>query len=241
MVRAVIDGFNSYIKFGVVIIIKIYICKINQIKMKEFNKKDEHQIKKSLLLKILIKYKSMEKITSLFRKNQTTDSLRFDLKDNKFITVNIDKNFTKSNPLIVKNMLSKPVIVSLNVHLDRNKLLSNLRKVTGIYLLHNNVNGKQYIGSAYDLSKRLSNYFYPSRLLDKRYVSNSILKYGHNNFIVVILEIISITGEISKLDILKREQYFIDLYKPILNMNPKAGSSLGFKQTKESKLLISEF
>lgn len=41
------------------------------------------------------------------------------------------------------------------------------------------MNGKQYIGSGFDLSKRLANYYFSSRLIDNRYIYNSILKYGH--------------------------------------------------------------
>lgn len=34
------------------------------------------------------------------------------------------------------------------------------------------------------------------------------------------------------------EQFYIDLYKPSLNINPTAGSSLNFKHTQETKDLI---
>lgn len=47
-------------------------------------------------------------------------------------------------------------------------------------------------------------------------------------------------GTQSKADILRREQFYIDLYKPILNLNPHAGSSLGFKHSEESKFLIAQ-
>ena len=74
---------------------------------------------------------------------------------------------------------------------DKNILLKEYKNKSGIYLIHNNINGKKYIGSGMDLSKRLATYYFPSRLCDGRYISNSLLKYGHNSFSVVILCILN--------------------------------------------------
>ncbi len=143
--------------------------------------------------------------------------------------LNIDK--LKSKPIYIYNSLLK----------DKDIILKNHKSISGIYLLHNLINGKQYVGSGYDLSKRLANYYFPSRLIDNRYISNSILKYGHDNFTLVILEVLGQKGLQSKSNILIKEQYYIDLYMPLLNLNPQAGSSLGFKHSDESKKLIAEF
>lgn len=78
-------------------------------------------------------------------------------------------------------------------------------------------------------------------MIDKRYISNSILKYGHNNFVIVILEILGKSELQSKSEIISKQQYYIDLYMPIINLNPVAGSSLGFKHSEKSKKLIAEF
>lgn len=110
--------------------------------------------------------------------------------------------------------------------------------MSGIYLIHNWINGIQYIGSAYDLSKRIANYYFSYRLIDKRYISNYILKYGHNNFVLVILQILGKSESQSKSNIISKEQYYIDFYMPKLNLNPVAGSSLGFKHSEASKKLI---
>ena len=163
-----------------------------------------------------------------------------DNKDDKLITIKIGKSFEKLYPLNINNLLFKPVMVFYNALLNRNDIIKNYKNVSGIYLLHNSVNGKQYIGSGYNLSRRLSTYYYSSRLIDKRHISNSILKYGHDNFSVVILEIFN-KDSIIKTNLIKKEQYYINLYKPILNINTIAGSSLGFRHTDETKKLISEF
>lgn len=57
----------------------------------------------------------------------------------------------------------------------------------------------------------------------------------------MILEVLGQTSLQSKSNILIKQQYYIDLYKPLLNLNPRAGSSLGFKHTDQSKKLIAEF
>ena len=122
--------------------------------------------------------------------------------------------------------------------LERNIIIKDCDKLSGIYLLHNLVNGKEYIGSGYNLALRLSTYYYNSKLKDNRHISNSILKYGHGNFSCVILDILGQTKSISKIDILNKEQYYIDIYKPMLNINNIAGSSLGFRHSEKSKKLI---
>jgi group I intron endonuclease len=161
------------------------------------------------------------------------------IKNNNLITIDHQYGLKKLHPLCVRELKSKP-ISTINFA-DKNTILSNYRDLSAIYLIHNEINGKQYIGSAFDLSKRIANYYFPSRLIDNRYISNSILKYGHNNFVLVILEILGKSEFQSKSSIINREQYYIDLYKPVLNINPVAGSSLGFKHSEKSKKLIAEF
>lgn len=168
------------------------------------------------------------------------DFIKKTIKNKNLITVNPKQIFIQKYLLNSTMLKSTQVSNIYNLYLDK-VFLKEFKNKSGIYLIHNNVNGKQYIGSAMDLSKRLATYYFPSRLSDNRYISKSILKYGHSNFSVVILDILGTTGLHTKTDILNKEQYHIDLYKPLLNLNPTAGSSLGFKHSEESKKLISEF
>jgi hypothetical protein len=103
----------------------------------------------------------------------------------RLITVQPSFQFIQSFP--VGNLPTTPVKVYHNALIDRVQITSNYSGVTGIYLWHNLVNGKQYIGSGYKLSARLAHYYFPSRLLSNRHVSRSILKYGHANFSLIIL------------------------------------------------------
>ena len=57
----------------------------------------------------------------------------------------------------------------------------------------NIINDKQYLGSAIDLSKRLSNYYSTAYMEDalKRsfsHIYRALLKNGHSNFSLTILE-----------------------------------------------------
>lgn len=169
------------------------------------------------------------------------DFIKKTISNKNLIIVNPKKIFIQKYLLNSTMLKTTPVSYIYNLSEDKELILKEFKNKSGIYLIHNNVNGKQYIGSGMDLSKRLATYYFPSRLSDNRYISNSILKYGHSNFSVVILYILGNTGLQTKMNILNKEQYHIDLYKPVLNLNPTAGSSMGFKHSEESKKLISEF
>ena len=102
---------------------------------------------------------------------------------------------------------------------------------TGVYKITNQINGKFYIGSSKDLSRRKKDHF---RLL-KKVINHSILlqravnKYGIINFKFRIIELCEKELLISK------EQYYIDKLKPKYNIYKTAGSSLGNKKSEETK------
>lgn len=169
------------------------------------------------------------------------DFVQKTVNNNNLIAVKPKHKFSQLCKLDLAKLKSTPVSPLYNFIKDRETILKEYKNKSGIYLLHNNVNGKQYIGSGTDLGKRLATYYFPSRLIDSRYISNSILKYGHDNFSVVILYILGDTGASTKTSIIRKEQQYINLYKPVLNLNPTAGSSMGFKHSEESKRLISEY
>jgi group I intron endonuclease len=153
------------------------------------------------------------------------------------INIKVDKDLKQLFSITADNLSFCPVKIYNNMLDDKSLIVSEFNKKPGIYLLHNLVNGKQYVGSSIDLKRRLYSYYSPSKLIDGRYISNSIMKYGHNNFTVLILELVEPSDHI-KTNLLSREQYYIDLLKPILNLNPTAGSSLGFKHSDETKALL---
>ena len=71
--------------------------------------------------------------------------------------------------------------------------------------------------------------------------SNSLRKYGHNNFCLAILEDLGLFKQVSKKLLLEREQYYLDILftkysSKKLNLSPTAGTTLGFKHTSIFKL-----
>ena len=59
-------------------------------------------------------------------------------------------------------------------------------------------------------------------------IYKALIKYGHSNFTLEILEYCD------KSEVISREQYYIDLLKPEYNILPTAGSLLGFKHSEET-------
>lgn len=119
-------------------------------------------------------------------------------------------------------------------------------KKTGVYKITNTINKKIYVGSATStkdgFKDRIRTHI---RLLRNnahynKHLQSSWNKYGENAFEFEIVEVIA-----GKDNILKREQYFIDLFKTTdrnvgYNKSPVAGNQLGFKHSDESKRKMSE-
>jgi len=105
----------------------------------------------------------------------------------------------------------------------------------GIYRIISNENGKCYVGSSINLTARFYMYFSLYHITNRKnsVICRALLKYGYSKFSLEILEYCS--PEI----VIKREQYYIDLYKPEYNILKVAGSSLGRKLSQATKAKIS--
>lgn len=99
------------------------------------------------------------------------------------------------------------------------------------------LNGRTYVGSWVDLSRRLRDYFSP-RWLNKELRKNqsviykALLKYGYTNFRLDILEYCE------KSACINREQYYIDILSPFYNICTKAGSSIGRLTTETTRVKL---
>lgn len=110
---------------------------------------------------------------------------------------------------------------------------------SGIYIIRNSVNHKVYIGSAMNLRNRFV--AHRNKLICKQHKSpqlqSFVNKYGVEVLSFHALEYCEIE------DILTREQYYLDNYKPFdksgFNTMKVAGSPKGFKHSEESKLKVS--
>lgn len=120
-------------------------------------------------------------------------------------------------------------IVYHNADSQKKQIYLNNRGKSGIYMWVNTVNNKRYVGSSSDLQRRISSYYSVAYLTkyNSTVINRALLKYGYSAFSLYILEYCN------KEDLISREQYFIDIYKPEYNILKIAGSSLGFKQSEE--------
>jgi group I intron endonuclease len=97
----------------------------------------------------------------------------------------------------------------------------------------NNLNGNTYVGSAVNLEIRLRSYYNIKELKrNSRPIKDALLKNGHSNFTLEILEycpIISLT---------ERELFYMDLLIPEYNVLKNAYSLLGYKHSQETILKL---
>lgn len=117
------------------------------------------------------------------------------------------------------------------------KKFKRLTEKMAIYIIINSINHKIYIGSTINVSRRKSEHFngLKNNNHPNKHLQNSYDKYGENAFSMYLLEYID-----NKEDLLKREQYWIDLTcvtnRDIgYNISPTAGSTLGTFHSEEFK------
>lgn len=128
--------------------------------------------------------------------------------------------------------LVSPVKIYANTNLSKKEILNENKNKSGIYRWKNNLNGKTYVGSAINLSKRINSYYNIVKSHKKlRPIELALSKYGFENFTLEILEYCE------KENVMVREQFFIDLLIPEYNILKHAYSLLGFKH---SELTISK-
>ena len=130
----------------------------------------------------------------------------------------------------------KPIILYINADTDKLNLFADNRGKVGVYRWINKINGNTYVGSSINISVRMYTYFSLRSLAkSNRPIDRALLKHGFSNFSLEILEYCN------EDNVLKREQYFIDLLKPEYNIVQTAGSTLGYKHTPESLAKMRDF
>lgn len=107
--------------------------------------------------------------------------------------------------------------------------------LSGIYQIRNKINGHLYVGSAADLDKRKSRHFgdLSRGKHHSCYLQRSYAKYGQSAFVFEVLEYCE------KLNLVEREQIYIDALRPVYNIAQRAGSCLGVKHTAETRAKMS--
>lgn len=139
--------------------------------------------------------------------------------------------------ILSKNKMS-PVRAWENLDKPETKkeVQKRVKNVGGIYAVVNLLTGDLYIGSA--VTGRMGNRFHKHLFggTGSAIVRAAVLKYGLSNFAFVILEsvVMENTLEDNK-RLLMREDYYLSTLRPIYNIAPEAGNTLGVKHTEETK------
>jgi len=141
-------------------------------------------------------------------------------------------NNNKNNKNIV------PIVSYRNVDISKCTVLCENKGKPGIYRWKNLITNESYIDSSISLSNRFSHYYslaFLKRKVEKgsSAIYNALLKYGHSNFSLDIIEYCEINQLVSK------EQYYMDILKPKYNIQKTAGSRSGIKQSKATNKLLS--
>jgi group I intron endonuclease len=109
---------------------------------------------------------------------------------------------------------------------------------SGVYIIKNCLNGFVYVGSSSNIKSRW--YTHISDLKRNKhpniFLQRAVNKYGFQNFLFEVIEEV----KADKNELIEREQYWINLYDSAnqnkgYNLNPKAESCLGRKDTEESR------
>lgn len=124
-----------------------------------------------------------------------------------------------------------PLITYNNADVEKIRILKENQNKSGVYCWVNTVNDSKYVGSSKNLYRRLLQYFNTEYLLkhENMVICRALLKHGYSKFNLEILEYCD-----SK-DLMKGEQYYINLLNPEYNILKKAGSLLGFKHKEETR------
>jgi len=103
---------------------------------------------------------------------------------------------------------------------------------SAIYAIVNQVTRDMYVGSAVSVNRRWNAHRCNLRLGKHhcKHLQNAYVKYGAASFDWEIVEFVA-----DKNDLLKREQFWLDFFRPAYNKRAKADSCLGVKRSDESR------
>ena len=128
-----------------------------------------------------------------------------------------------------------PAMIYTNADLQKESIIKDNKGKAGIYRWTNKKNGKTYLGSAVNLTKRFYTYYNLKLITNSNMtICKALLKYGYSNFQLEILEYCEPEN------VLAREQQYLNHIKSEYNILRIAGSWFGHKHTEESLAKMSE-
>jgi len=132
-----------------------------------------------------------------------------------------------------------PIKIYSNADTDKAPILKENKQKSGIYLWRNLINNKQYIGSSINLTNRFRCYYNEldmKKTLEKgkSNIYSALLKHGHSNFSLTILEYCSPE------QCIEREDFYLSCLPHEYNILKKAGSWLGHKHSDKTLTIMSD-
>lgn len=158
-------------------------------------------------------------------------------RNNYDITLSLRRHYSTNK---MSNLYPPIPILTINNLQDKSNILSKrtiLSNKGGIYSFLNNINGKQYIGSAKDLYLRLKEHL--SNRKSNSALQSSILKYGLENFSFCVYEYFTYENKLASGKLLiDLESIYIKKFKfsTLYNFMQSATSLQGYKHTEAAKL-----
>lgn len=163
----------------------------------------------------------------------------FSVKDFSYIIKLVTKNFLNllnySTAACIhqegaENKNIVPIVAYSNADTQKLIIFKENRDKAGIYRWVNLSNGKTYVGSSVNLTRRFKSYYSVYYLENEGKKNNSLiyralLKNGYSNFKLEILEYCESET------LIEREQFYLDLIKPEYNILKYAGSLKEFKHS----------
>jgi len=160
------------------------------------------------------------------------------------------KNPNNQEPLLLAVPSSVPSRLPLptvsekyypNSEISKAQILSDNKNKSGIYVWTNIINNKKYVGSAQDLSDRLSFYYSQAAINSalqrgKSYIYSALLKHGNSSFSLEIIEYCEPS------ELLIREKYYIDLLGSEYNIvkDPTIPPMSGRTHSDATKIIMSD-
>jgi hypothetical protein len=122
-----------------------------------------------------------------------------------------------------------PLKIYVNADLLKFFIINDNFNKAGVYRWVNTLNDHSYVGSSINLANRFLLYYSVAFLIlyNTRLINQALIEYGFANFNLEILEYCD------PKDVLSREQFFLDYFKPELNILTVAGKLNGFKHSDE--------
>lgn len=142
-----------------------------------------------------------------------------------FLTHKLQKKSqtVNNNNNMVNSELVTPIKTYKNAQLSKGIIYDENKNKSGVYRWTNNINGKTYVGSSKNLTRRFKQYFSEFELQRSNMsIYKALIKYGHEFFTLDILEYCS------KEIVIEREQYYLDLLTPIYNILKTANVGVDF-------------